>query len=185
MWLKSVEKFSRNCLKVENHGPIVISQTHWLVSRVRLSSSAGATPFILYTVVPSVEVVLNHSWCVTPHSSPTRGCWPLQTILNILNIFTINIYVYLTGNMHNIKILLFCWKLPSIPPPPQGLIMWPLVVLPLSFQHGICPKVHHTRGSGCSKLFMSEYWSKTRNRISETRLAQDPPPGVKGCYPTF
>ncbi len=34
--------------------------------------------------------------------------------------------------MHNIKILLFCWKLPSIPPP-QGLITWPLVVLLLSF----------------------------------------------------
>ncbi len=33
-------------------------------------------------------------WCVRPHSSPTRGCWPLQTILNILNIFTINIDIY-------------------------------------------------------------------------------------------
>ncbi len=52
-------------------------------------------------------VVLNRSWCVTPHSSPTRGYWPrwpLQPILNILNIFTINIYIYiyiyihLTGN---------------------------------------------------------------------------------------
>ncbi len=41
-------------------------------------------------------VVLNCSWCVTPHSSPTRGCWPcwpLQSILNILNIFTIFIYI--------------------------------------------------------------------------------------------
>ncbi len=44
-------------------------------------------------------VVLNHSWCVTPHSSPTRGwcwpCWPLQPILNILNIFAIYIYIYI------------------------------------------------------------------------------------------
>ncbi len=48
---------------------VVISQTHWLVSQVRLRLSAGAAPFILYTVVPSVEVVLNHSWCVTPHRS--------------------------------------------------------------------------------------------------------------------
>ncbi len=33
--------------------------------------------------------------------------------------------------MLNIKILLFCWQLPSIPPP-QGLIMWPFEVFPLS-----------------------------------------------------
>ncbi len=39
-------------------------------------------------------VVQIHSWCVTPHSSPTRGCWPLQIILNILNIFTINIDIW-------------------------------------------------------------------------------------------
>ncbi len=32
-------------------------------------------------------------WCVTPHSSPTRGCWPLQTIFNILNNFTITILI--------------------------------------------------------------------------------------------
>ena len=29
-------------------------------------------------------------WCVTPHSSPARGCWHQKTIFNILNIFTIN-----------------------------------------------------------------------------------------------
>ncbi len=34
---------------------VVISQTHWLVSRVRLSSMAGTALFILYTVVPSVQ----------------------------------------------------------------------------------------------------------------------------------
>ncbi len=34
---------------------VVISQTHWLVSRERLSSTAGTTLFILYTVVPSVQ----------------------------------------------------------------------------------------------------------------------------------
>ncbi len=41
-------------------------------------------------------VVLNCSWCVTPHSSPTKGGWPLQPILIILNMFTIN--KYQTGN---------------------------------------------------------------------------------------
>ncbi len=34
---------------------VVISQTHWLVSRVRLPPTAGTALFILYTVVPSVE----------------------------------------------------------------------------------------------------------------------------------
>ncbi len=28
-------------------------------------------------------------WCVTPHSSPSRGCWQCLTIFNILNIFII------------------------------------------------------------------------------------------------
>ncbi len=34
---------------------VVISQTHWLVSQVRLPPMAGTTLFILYTVVPSVQ----------------------------------------------------------------------------------------------------------------------------------
>ncbi len=34
-----------------------------------------------------------HSWCVTPHSSPTRGCWP-QPIFYILNIFIFNYYIH-------------------------------------------------------------------------------------------
>ncbi len=42
-------------------------------------------------------VVLNHSWCVTPHSSPTRGGWPrwpLQPILIIPNIFVFIYYIH-------------------------------------------------------------------------------------------
>ncbi len=34
---------------------VVISQTRWLVSRVRLSLMAGTALFILYTVVASVQ----------------------------------------------------------------------------------------------------------------------------------
>ncbi len=30
-----------------------------------------------------------YSWCVTPHSSLSRGCWQHLIIFNILNIFTI------------------------------------------------------------------------------------------------
>ncbi len=51
--------------------------------------------YFVYSGAIYPVVVLFHSWCVTPHSSPTRGCWPrwpLQPILNILNISTINIY---------------------------------------------------------------------------------------------
>ncbi len=61
-------------------GPtVVISQSHRLVSQERLSQSrhlaSGGSNF--------------YSWCVTPHSSPSRGYWQCLTIFNILNIFII------------------------------------------------------------------------------------------------
>ncbi len=81
---------------------VVISQTRWLVSRVRLAPDGWNRPiYFVHSGAICPVVVPNRSWCVTPHSSPTRGCWPrwpLQPILNILNIFTINIYIHLTGN---------------------------------------------------------------------------------------
>ena len=72
---------------------VVISQTYRLVSQERLSPRAGNSAFIdLIPITPSGEWWFQlqiHSWCVTPHSSPGRGCWQCLTIFNILNIFII------------------------------------------------------------------------------------------------
>ncbi len=88
---------------------VVISQTHWLVSQERLSQSrhlvSGGSKF--------------YSWCVTPHSSPSSGCWQHLTIFNILNIFTI---INQIENRHIIAqyhCLLASACIP--PPPPMGV----------------------------------------------------------------
>ncbi len=66
---------------------MVISQTRWLVSQVRLPPGAGISVFI-DSVLPPLGVVLTFEAGVSHHtSSPTRGCWPLQQFLIILNIF--------------------------------------------------------------------------------------------------
>ncbi len=56
---------------------VVISQTRWLVSRVRLAPDGWNCPiYFVHSGAICPAVVLNRSWCITPHSSPTRGCWP-------------------------------------------------------------------------------------------------------------
>ncbi len=50
--------------------------------------------YFVYSGAICPVVVLIRSWCVTPHSSPTRGCWPCWPLQPILNIFTINIYIH-------------------------------------------------------------------------------------------
>ncbi len=71
--------------------PVVIPQTHRLVSQER-DCPRGREPLYLLTSFQSCYLVSGgsyfYSWCVTPHSSPTRGHQPLQIIFNILNNFT-------------------------------------------------------------------------------------------------
>ncbi len=63
-----------------------------------------------------------YSWCVTPHSSPSRGCWQHLTIFNILNFYNNYSDRKWTPNS---TISLFCWlfSLHSSPPPLQGYHM--------------------------------------------------------------
>ncbi len=83
------DNFSTSCSDITNTLVGISSETEL---------DGGNRPiYFVYSGAICPVVVLNRSWCVTPHSSPTRGCWPcwpLQTILNILNIFTINIYIH-------------------------------------------------------------------------------------------
>ncbi len=52
---------------------VVISQTHWLVSQEGLSPRAGTSVFIMYTVAPSVGVVLTFEAGVSHHTPPPPG----------------------------------------------------------------------------------------------------------------
>ena len=89
---------------------VVISQTHWLVSQKRLFQShhlvSGGSNF--------------YSWCVTPHSSPSRGCWQCLTIFNILNIFIIINWI---ENRHIIAQYHYFAGF-SLHSSPHGGIMW-------------------------------------------------------------
>ncbi len=62
-------------LKIEHNTqatPVVISQTHWLVSQERLSPRAGTSVFI-DSVAPSISVVLTFEAGVSHHTPPLPG----------------------------------------------------------------------------------------------------------------
>ncbi len=67
-------------------------------TRVGISGETGhgGTNLHVYwmnSAATCTKVVQIYSWCVTPHSSPTRGGWP-QPINYILNIFIFNYYIH-------------------------------------------------------------------------------------------
>ncbi len=62
------------------HSHVVISQTISWVSQKRLSSEAGISLFIeTFHAIDLVVVLTIQVRCITPHFSPTRGCWPWQS----------------------------------------------------------------------------------------------------------
>ncbi len=85
--------------------------------------------------------------------------------------------------MLNISFVLFCWLLPSIPPP-QGLITWPLVVLRSLFDcHGhwrhVPAKFRPRRERNC-RLFEAERCPTPRTRGICPKAAADAPKSNPG-----
>ncbi len=86
LWRKCVEQFLRDiCSDITNDQLGISGET----------GHGGSNLYIYWmnSAATYTEVVQFHSWCVTPHSSPTRGGWP-QPINYILNIFILNYYIH-------------------------------------------------------------------------------------------
>ncbi len=75
--------FSVSCSNITND-QLGISGETGMVAQISVFVNSAATCH---------AVVQIYSWCVTPHSSPTRGGWP-QPINYILNIFIFNYYIH-------------------------------------------------------------------------------------------
>ncbi len=92
-WYKMYEDYGQQLmrfLRVLWQQGITSDITNTLVG---ISGETGREPPYLLTFIRSRHLVSGgsnfYSWCVTPHSSPSRGYWQCLTIFNILNFFII------------------------------------------------------------------------------------------------
>ena len=108
--------------------------TGWYLRR---DCPRGQEPLYLLTSFQTCHLVSGSSnnWvrCVTPHSSPTRGQRSSTTIFNILNIFTIIIWI---ENRQKIAQYHFLLALACIPPPPPTGVSCDHVTLVFSLSFG-------------------------------------------------